>query len=333
VPPESPRIAELRRRVHADPASIAFAQLAEEYRRAGSYADAVKYCRNGLARHPGYLSARVTLGRALIELGDIDDAVHEFELVLKSAPDNLAAIRGMAEIQQRRGDLQGALDYYKRALSLARFDPDLEETVSRIGREMGSVTQSTDGGGLSFEEAHSELLSAAFRVPVVPPAPMPAPPVSPPSEPPPSEPPSSEPTASAAAENLREAATIEPVAPPVATQTTTAGDRVEPLMDFDALLKSFGVADAAPPAIMEMLVSGSSAPAARPQELLSKAPPPAAADSFAALERELRAFAGPAAPTPTPTIAAGADAAVAAVIAELEAWLRVLTLERASQSA
>ncbi len=137
---ESPRIAELRRRVHADPASIAFAQLAEEYRRAGQYDEAVKYCRNGLARHPGYLSARVTLGRALVELGSLDEAANEFALVLETAPDNLAAIRGLAEIQQQRGNLSEALDFYKRALSLARFDSDLEETVGRIGRELGAVS-------------------------------------------------------------------------------------------------------------------------------------------------------------------------------------------------
>ena len=63
--PEHPRIEDLRRRVQKDPASIAFAQLAEEYRRAGQYQEAVEVCRAGLAIHPGYLSARVTLGRAL----------------------------------------------------------------------------------------------------------------------------------------------------------------------------------------------------------------------------------------------------------------------------
>ena len=42
-------------------ASIAFAQLAEEYRRAAMFQDAVDTCRAGLAIHPSYLSARVTL--------------------------------------------------------------------------------------------------------------------------------------------------------------------------------------------------------------------------------------------------------------------------------
>ena len=80
---DNPRIEELRRRVEKDPASIAFAQLAEEYRRAGSFEEAVATCRGGLATHPSYLSARVTLGRALFELNNLDEAQTELEHVLR----------------------------------------------------------------------------------------------------------------------------------------------------------------------------------------------------------------------------------------------------------
>src|SRR5258708_34960728 len=101
--PENPRIEELRRRVQADPASIAFAALAEEFRRVGRHDEAIETCRTGLQRHPAYLSARVTLGRALIETGDFDGAREELETVLRSAPENLAAIRGLAQIHERLG--------------------------------------------------------------------------------------------------------------------------------------------------------------------------------------------------------------------------------------
>src|ERR1044072_6935741 len=102
---ENSRIDELRRRVEKDPTSIAFAQLAEEYRRIGDFERAVTVCRDGLARHPGYLSAQVTLGRALMELERFDEACTELEAVLQAAPDNLAAIRALADIHQRRGDV------------------------------------------------------------------------------------------------------------------------------------------------------------------------------------------------------------------------------------
>jgi tetratricopeptide (TPR) repeat protein len=99
---DNPRIEELRRRVLEEPASIAFAQLAEELRRSEQFVEAVEVCRSGLQMYPGYLSVHVTLGRCLIELDRLDDAELELERVRESAPDNLAAIRGLSKIQQRR---------------------------------------------------------------------------------------------------------------------------------------------------------------------------------------------------------------------------------------
>jgi tetratricopeptide (TPR) repeat protein len=167
---DNPRIEELRRRVQKDPASIAFAQLAEEYRRAGSYEDAIAACRSGLMIHPGYLSARVTLGRALIETNELEAAQGELSYVLSQAPENLAAIRGMAEIHHRQGQLSEALTFYRNALELARHDPDLEQTVDEITRaiepERAPVTD-----GLSFEQATAEFLSALNSMPQQVPAP------------------------------------------------------------------------------------------------------------------------------------------------------------------
>jgi tetratricopeptide (TPR) repeat protein len=133
---ESPRIEELKRRVQVDPASIAFAALAEEYRRAGRFEEAIATCQAGLQRHPAYLSAHVTLGRALQELGRFDEARQELEHVLRAAPENLAAIRGLAEIHHRRGELPEALEQYRSALSVAKHDAELEDTVDQISRQM-----------------------------------------------------------------------------------------------------------------------------------------------------------------------------------------------------
>ncbi len=117
---DSRRIDDLRRRIQKDPASIAFAQLAEELRRAGEYQESVDTCRAGLQVHPGYLSARVTLGRALLELGQLRQAQEEFERVLSSARENLAAIRGLARIHHSQGAMADALKYYRSALALDR---------------------------------------------------------------------------------------------------------------------------------------------------------------------------------------------------------------------
>lgn len=140
---DSPRIAELRRRLQADPASTAFAQLAEEYRRAESYTEAAETCRSGLQRHPTYASARVTLGCALLGLTDLEGAQREFELVLRSAPENLSALRGAAEAHRRRGQLADALTFLRRALTLSPKDAELQVTITRIEGEL------CDGGGMA----------------------------------------------------------------------------------------------------------------------------------------------------------------------------------------
>src|SRR6185436_16019461 len=127
---------------------------------AGEYQEAADTCRAGLRIHPGYLSARVTLGRALIELGKLDEAKIELSRVLESAPENLAAIRGLAEIHHRNGDLVQALAQYRAALQLARNDPDLEETIADLSRQIEPVKQAP-AGGLTLEHMQDELLKLA----------------------------------------------------------------------------------------------------------------------------------------------------------------------------
>ncbi len=71
------------------------------------YEEAIETCKAGLVRHPSYLSAHVTLGRSYIEVGRLQDARAELEYVLKLAPENLAAIRGLAEIHRRMSEDAG----------------------------------------------------------------------------------------------------------------------------------------------------------------------------------------------------------------------------------
>jgi tetratricopeptide (TPR) repeat protein len=127
---------ELRRRIQEDPASLAFSQFAEQLRRIGNNEEAVGVCRAGLVHHPDNLTARVTLGRALVELGRLDEAFTELTIVLDATPGNLAAIRALAEIYQRRGMMSEALIHYRRALELAQHDSDLAHTVGEIEQKV-----------------------------------------------------------------------------------------------------------------------------------------------------------------------------------------------------
>jgi tetratricopeptide (TPR) repeat protein len=135
---DSPRITDLRRRVQQDPASLSFAPLAEELRRAGRLDDAVRVCRTGLELHPEYVSARATLGRALLELGDLDAAFLELTMVTGSAPEHLGALRGIAEIHHLRGELAEALARYRAALALTGREPELERVVAELEQTLAT---------------------------------------------------------------------------------------------------------------------------------------------------------------------------------------------------
>jgi len=178
---DNSRIEDLRRRVTKDPASIAFAQLAEECRRAGQYEESIEVCRAGLHIHPGYLSARVTLGRALIELNKLVEAQEELDFVLKNAPENLAAIRGLADIHHRNGELAEALKHYRAALALAKNDPDLQQTVDELERAVEPAKPVASADGLSLEQIESEFLQ--FTPPPAPPPKPAAPPAAAPELP------------------------------------------------------------------------------------------------------------------------------------------------------
>jgi tetratricopeptide (TPR) repeat protein len=156
---DSPRIEELKRRVHSDPASIAFAALAEEYRRAERFEEAIETCTAGLVRHPSYLSAHVTLGRALIEVGRLEDAREELEYVLKLAPENLAAIRGLAEIHHRIG--ADAIEHSQPVDTTAPVAPDVTSmTIAEIQSASGASSPelSREEPPPPAEEAHPDAL-------------------------------------------------------------------------------------------------------------------------------------------------------------------------------
>ena len=80
--------------------------------------------------------------------------------MLESAPENLAAIRGLAEIHHRRGDLAEALAQYRAALLLARNDPDLEETIADLSRQI-EPAKPAPSGGLTLQHMQDELLKHA----------------------------------------------------------------------------------------------------------------------------------------------------------------------------
>jgi tetratricopeptide (TPR) repeat protein len=137
----NPRIDDLRKRLEKDPGSRLFAQLAEELRKAGDLDEAIILSRDGLQKHPAYPSARMTLGRALFDKGDLAGARAELEGVLKGAADNILASRLLAECLEGLGEFGAAMARYKQTLAMAPGDRQIESKVSALEARLESATR------------------------------------------------------------------------------------------------------------------------------------------------------------------------------------------------
>jgi tetratricopeptide (TPR) repeat protein len=153
----NPRIDDLRKRLEKEPNSRLFAQLAEELRKDGEFEEAIRILRAGLARHPAYPSARMTLGRALFDTGDMAAARQELQSVLEGAPDNILASRLLAECLEALGDLEGALKRYRATLALSPGDKQIAARVRELeGKLQASARPGAAAGSASTGPSSAE---------------------------------------------------------------------------------------------------------------------------------------------------------------------------------
>jgi len=119
-------------RLARDPASLAFAQLADLYRKAGRTRDAVALCRNGLTRFPHYTTARLILAKALVADGQLAPAQAELEAILETSPKDVQCHRLAAEIQRRLGHIDDAVRHLEAAVALDPSDRESQGLLSLL---------------------------------------------------------------------------------------------------------------------------------------------------------------------------------------------------------
>ena len=145
--PTTDEIRQFEARLAREPTSQAYAALAEAYRRAGRAAEAVTLCREGLARHPGYVTTRLVLAKALLEVGDVQGASAEIQRFLGGEPEHEPALRIGVECALRAGDPAGALEGVRRLVALDPHDRAVQGLYRAL--EVGVTGRvSPDAGGL-----------------------------------------------------------------------------------------------------------------------------------------------------------------------------------------
>jgi tetratricopeptide (TPR) repeat protein len=133
-------------RLARDPASLAFAQLADLYRKAGRTRDAVALCRNGLTRYPHYTTARLILAKALVADGQLAPAQVELEAILDVSPKDVQSHRLVAEVQRRLGHIDEAVRHLEAAIAL---DPSDRESQGLLALLRGSEPAAGGSTGLA----------------------------------------------------------------------------------------------------------------------------------------------------------------------------------------
>jgi len=141
MPPSttSPKIEELRFRVKTDPKSRLFYPLAEELRKVGACTEAEQVLRTGLAVHATYLSAWVSLGRTLRDLGKNEDAIEALSKALQLDPGNVVAARLLADAHLALGQKVEAIKKYKLVHALLPSDQELEALIERLDQEINPI--------------------------------------------------------------------------------------------------------------------------------------------------------------------------------------------------
>ncbi|HQU33999.1 MAG TPA: tetratricopeptide repeat protein [Thermoanaerobaculaceae bacterium] len=132
------RIADLQRELTANPGSRQFYQLGELLRRDGHVAEAADVLRSGLAHHPRYVAAWVSLGRACIEAGASTEAVSGLREALALDPGNPVAWRLLGEAYLALGQRPRALEAMARCLELVPGDEVLQSAVDALSSDMAA---------------------------------------------------------------------------------------------------------------------------------------------------------------------------------------------------
>lgn len=132
-------------RLAKDPTSLAFAPLAEAYRKAGQTREAIALCEAGLRRYPHYTTARVILAKAHLAEGNQEGALAELMTVVARSPADVQSRRLLADLAVKRGDLEQAVTHLARVVELDPTDRDSRATLELLrgqrGADEGSAIQ------------------------------------------------------------------------------------------------------------------------------------------------------------------------------------------------
>lgn len=125
-------IEKLERRYAENPHGYSFAPLAEAYRKSTDHPRALDVLKRGLELHPDYVPASIVLGRVHLDLADDGSAELAFSHVLTLDPENVIALKAMADITERANRPADAARWLELLLAVDRSNEEARAQLDRL---------------------------------------------------------------------------------------------------------------------------------------------------------------------------------------------------------
>jgi tetratricopeptide (TPR) repeat protein len=123
----------------SDPQSLVFLRLGELLRQKRQFDAASRVAIHGLERHPHLADAHDLLARILADAHDYERAFDEWDMTLRIAPQHIGALKGLAFLYFKIGDLKQAEAHLQAAQDAAPDDPTIEQAFAVIRGEAGAT--------------------------------------------------------------------------------------------------------------------------------------------------------------------------------------------------
>ncbi|MGH7612834.1 MAG: tetratricopeptide repeat protein [Gemmatimonadales bacterium] len=118
-----------------DPQSLVFLRLGELLRQKRQFDAATRVALHGLERHPHQADAHDLYARILADRHDYEGAFDEWDMTLRIAPHHTGALKGLAFLYFKVGDLAQAEAHLQSAHSIAPDDPNIAQAFAVIRGE------------------------------------------------------------------------------------------------------------------------------------------------------------------------------------------------------
>jgi len=115
-----------------DPHSLVFLRLGEALRRKGQLDAALRVAINGLERHPHLADAHDLYARVLTDKHDYEKAFDEWDMAVRIAPNHTGALKGLAFLYFKVGDVAQAEAHLDLAQRIEPEDPSITQAIAMV---------------------------------------------------------------------------------------------------------------------------------------------------------------------------------------------------------